>query len=164
MEIWDAYDREFHKIEGKTLLRGETVPEGMYHLVCEVALRHQNGDFLLMQRDPRKHRGGLWECTAGGSALAGESPEECALRELWEETGIRGKELSELGRTVSDEYRTIYVLYLAVAEGDRSAVTLQEGETVAFRWVKEAELFAMETGAFAAVRTLECLRARAEIS
>ena len=164
MEIWDAYDREFHKIEGKTLLRGETVPEGMYHLVCEVALRHQNGDFLLMQRDPRKHRGGLWECTAGGSALRGESPEECALRELWEETGIRGKELSELGRTVSDEYRTIYVLYLAVAEGDRSAVTLQEGETVAFRWVKEAELFAMETGAFASVRTLECLWARSEIS
>ena len=158
MELWDAYDGEFHKIAGKTLVRGEAVPEGMYHLVCEVALRHRDGTYLLMQRDPRKHLGGLWECTAGGSALLGESPEECALRELWEETGMRGEELSELGRLVHEGHRTLYVLYLAHTDKDKSAVTLQEGETVAFRWVKEEELFSMEASAFASVRTLERLR------
>ena len=25
MELWDAYDEKFNKIEGKTLVRGETV-------------------------------------------------------------------------------------------------------------------------------------------
>ena len=33
MEIWDAYDRNLEKIEGMTLIRGEKIPEGVYHLV-----------------------------------------------------------------------------------------------------------------------------------
>lgn len=55
MELWDAYDEKLNKIEGMTLVRGEEV---------------------------RKHLGGMWEATAGGSALQGEDPITCALREL----------------------------------------------------------------------------------
>lgn len=33
MELWDAYDRELNKLGGVTLVRGEKVPDGMYHLV-----------------------------------------------------------------------------------------------------------------------------------
>ena len=69
MELWDAYDRDFRKIDGKTLIRGEPVPEGLFHLVSEVIVRHADGSYLLMQRDPGKPLGGLWEATAGGSAL-----------------------------------------------------------------------------------------------
>ena len=88
MELWDAYDADFHRIEGKTLIRGEPVPEGIFHLVCDVLVKHTDGTFLLMQRAPGKHFGGMWEATAGGSALAGETPLECASRELREETGM----------------------------------------------------------------------------
>ena len=28
MELWDAYDRDFKKIQGVTLVRGEVIPEG----------------------------------------------------------------------------------------------------------------------------------------
>ena len=45
-----------------------------------------------MQRDFRKHLGGKWELTAGGSALQGETALECASRELREETGIAAEE------------------------------------------------------------------------
>ena len=41
-----------------------------------------------MQHDLRKHHGGEWEVTAGGSALQGENGLEAAIRELKEETGI----------------------------------------------------------------------------
>ena len=88
MELWDAYDEKLNKIEGKTLVRGEDVPDGVFHLVCEIIVRHADGTYLLMQRDHRKHLGGMWEATAGGSALQGEDPLTCALRELFEETGI----------------------------------------------------------------------------
>lgn len=74
MELWDAYDRELNKLGGVTLVRGEEVPDGMYHLVSEVIVKHTDGEFLLMQRAPTKHFGGMWEATAGGSALCGESP------------------------------------------------------------------------------------------
>ena len=35
-ERWDAYDRDFRRIEGLTLIRGGKIPEGVYHLVGEV--------------------------------------------------------------------------------------------------------------------------------
>ena len=80
MERWDAYDRNFRKVEGVTLIRGEPIPEGLCHLVCDVLVRHCDGTYLLMQRDRRKHYGGMWEATAGGSALQNETPMECAVR------------------------------------------------------------------------------------
>jgi len=64
MEVWDAYNKEFEKIEGMTLIRGEAIPDGVYHLVSDVIVRHADGTYLLMQRDSRKHFGGMWEATA----------------------------------------------------------------------------------------------------
>ena len=87
-ELWDAYDKKFNKIENTTLVRGETIPDGIYHLVSEVIVKHTDGSYLLMQRDLRKHHGGEWEVTAGGSALQGENGLEAAIRELKEETGL----------------------------------------------------------------------------
>ena len=72
MELWDAYDRDFKKVQGVTLIRGEKVPENYFHLVCDIIVRHADGSYLVMQRDKRKHLGGMWEATAGGSALQGE--------------------------------------------------------------------------------------------
>ena len=53
MELWDAYDRDFKKIQGVTLVRGEVIPEGFFHLVCEIIVRHIDGSYLIMQRDKR---------------------------------------------------------------------------------------------------------------
>ena len=30
MELWDAYDKDFKKIQGVTLIRGEEIPEGFF--------------------------------------------------------------------------------------------------------------------------------------
>ena len=141
MELWDAYDGEFRRIEGVSLVRGEPIPEGVYHLVCDVLVRHTDGSYLLMRRDPRKHYGGLWEATAGGAALRGGMPLDCARRELREETGIRAEELRELGRVRSAN--THYVEFLCETDWPKDRVTLQEGETVAYRWVSREELIAM---------------------
>ena len=103
MELWDAYDENFNLIEGVTLKRGEKIDGGVFHLVCDIIVRHTEGDYLIMQRDARKHYGGMWEATAGGSALVGESPYQCAVRELYEETGIHADTLTEVGRVVDNE-------------------------------------------------------------
>lgn len=144
MELWDAYDKDFRRIEGRSLVRGEDIPEGIYHLVCDVLVRHVDGSYLLMRRDPRKHHGGLWEATAGGSALQGEQPLDCARRELREETGIRAEELRELGRVRSGN--THYMEFLCVTDGPKDGVTLQEGETVAYRWVSRTEFLSLRSG------------------
>ena len=142
MEIWDAYDRDFKKIQGLTLIRGEAIPEGCFHLVCDVIVRHTDGSYLLMQRDKRKHFGGMWEATAGGSAIKNESPLECAIRELQEETGIDSDNLTEVGIVRSND--TIYVEFLCVTDCKKESITLQEGETIAYKWVSRRELLSMK--------------------
>ena len=42
MEIWDAYLRDGTKA-GVDLVRGEPIPEGLYHLVSDVLVRHRDG-------------------------------------------------------------------------------------------------------------------------
>ena len=144
MELWDAYDKDFNKIEGVTLERGKETPDGLFHLVCDIIVRHKDGEYLLMQRDIRKHFGGMWEATAGGSALKGETPFECAKRELSEETGINSDNLQEVGRVVSEEHKSYYIEYLCETDCDKNSVTLQEGETSAYKWVSKDELINMK--------------------
>ena len=141
MELWDAYDQELNKIKGMTLIRGQHIPEGVFHLVCDIIVKHTDGTYLLMQRDGRKHFGGMWEATAGGSAVQGETPLDCAVRELREETGIASDDLTEVGRITTND--TIYVEFLCVTSCDKDAVTLQAGETIAYQWVSRDELVAM---------------------
>ena len=82
MELWDLYDENYQRT-GETWLRGEArrIPEGRYHIVCDVLIRNRDGNYLLTLRDPRKEtHPGEWEASAGGSALAGETPEQAARR------------------------------------------------------------------------------------
>ena len=137
MEIWDAYYAD-GTLAGCDLVRGEPIPDGLYHLVSEILVRHTDGDYLLMQRDFSKpNYGGYFEATAGGSALNGEDAYFCAKRELREETGIDAGTLTNIGRFVSHD--TIYETFLCVTDCDKNSITLQEGETVSYKWINEAE-------------------------
>lgn len=137
MEVWDAYYADGTPA-GIDLIRGEPVPDGLYHMVSEILVRHTNGDYLLMKRDPRKTTyGGYEEATAGGSAIKGEDASTCAMRELREETGITASNLSHVSVTVTDG--VIYHAFLCVTDCEKNAIKLQEGETVSFRWIGEKE-------------------------
>ena len=142
MELWDAYDADFNKIEGITLVRGEeaSFSDDVFHLVCDILVRHIDGTYLLMQRDPRKHYGGMWEASAGGSALQGETPLNAARRELAEETGIVASDLIEVGRITDKSKHSVYAEFLCVTDWDKDKIQLQEGETVNYRWVSTDEL------------------------
>ena len=70
----------------------------------------------------------MWEATAGGSALQGEDPLTCALRELSEETGIKADKLTEVGRVLHHLHKTIYVDYLCETDVDKDGVVLQNGK------------------------------------
>ncbi len=154
MEIWDAYDGNLNKIVGMSLVRGEPIPNGCFHLVSEIIVKHSDGSYLLMQRDKRKHFGGMWEATAGGSALREESPFDCAIRELREETGISSNRLIEIGRVLHHGHKTIYVEYLCNTAIDKSSIVLQEGETSAYQWIYANDLRKMSKDELATQRIL----------
>lgn len=134
-ELWDAYDREGTPL-GFDLVRGEPMPEGVYHLVADIFPVTTDGRVLITKRHPDKAWGGYWETTAGG-VVKGETPVEGALRELREETGVvlSARDLHPLcmdTRRGIDGLNTIYHRFVAFFDPAEQTIRLQEGETVAY--------------------------------
>ncbi len=137
MELWDAYTKD-GVATGGTLVRGEPVPEGLYHLVCEVLVRHADGSYLAMKRWHKKEGyPGWWETTAGGSALKGEDMWQCVRRELREETGLDAEIFTHIGCRITEDSPVIFHSFLCELDCDKTSVTLQEGETEDYCWFSE---------------------------
>ena len=156
LEKWDAYDKNFNIINNVILIRGHKIPQDVYHLVSEIVVKHPDGTYLLMQRDYCKHLGGMWELTAGGSALQGEKPLECAIRELKEETGIVTTDLIEIDRIVHEKHQSLYVEFLCIVDCNKDEIKLQKGETISYKWVTRKEILNMQEE-IASSRTLSML-------
>ncbi len=139
MEIWDAYFENGEKA-GCDLVRGEPIPEGLYHLACDVLVRHIDGDYLLMKRASDKDMfPGMYEATAGGSAIKGENAIDCIKRELTEETGIVSENFTEIAYFCFPERNTLFYCFLCETDCDKSSIVFQKGETEAYKWVTEDE-------------------------
>ena len=139
MELWDAYSKN-EELTGDTLVRGEEIPKGLYHLVCEVLVRHADGSFLCMKRSVRKpNYGGWYEATAGGSALQGEDKWQCIERELFEETGILCKDFREVACIREEKKQAFFHCFVCTVNCDKDSVRLQEGETEDYLWLSEEE-------------------------
>ena len=138
-ELWDLTDREGHST-GKTFWRDsrEKIPQGLYHVVVEIWVTTSDGRVLLTRRHPHKFNGLKWETTCG-SSLAGETPVEAAVRELFEEVGIcvNTECLTRLGRIVYNNFIT-ESFHLALQAP--VPVTMQQSEVVDARYVPFAHL------------------------
>lgn len=162
-ELWDAYDCNFNKIDNVTFVREgneptSVIPDGMYHLVSEIIVKHTDGTYLLMRRDFKKKYGGAWELTAGGSVLKGESAYEGAVRELKEETGIVSDSLQEIGRVVRDIHHAVYAIYLCITDCDKNSIILQDGETIDYRWIDRESMLEMSEDELVSKRQIELIK------
>ena len=139
MELWNAYTRE-GMLTDQILVRDELIPEGLYHLVSEVLVRHVDGSFLCMKRAMcKKLYPGYYETSAGGSALMGEDQYQCVKRELWEETGIWCNEFVEVGTWIEESSHSIFYEFVCMVDCDKDSIRLQEGETESYLWMSKEE-------------------------
>ena len=87
MELWDLYTED-RQCTGEEHIRGNELPENLYHLVVHVWIKNSKGEYLVSQRSTNRPAFPLmWECV-GGSVLKGESSIEGAIREAKEEVGV----------------------------------------------------------------------------
>ena len=139
MEKWDAYTRD-GKLTDTVLIRGEIIPEGLYHIVCEVLVRHKDGSYLLMKRARNKEAyPSFFEATAGGSALQGEDEYACVKRELFEETGIACNTFKEVASHIVDRGNVFFHCFVCETDCDKDSIVLQNGETEEYKWLTEEE-------------------------
>ena len=86
-ELWDVTDAAGTPT-GRTHRRGDSdFPDGLFHVVSAVCVVRADGLVLITQRAATKDWALSWEFPAG-SALAGETSVDAAVRELREETGL----------------------------------------------------------------------------
>ena len=141
-ERWDLYDAQGRRT-GRTMLRGEEVPAGLYHLAVHIWPRNSRGEFLVQRRAPGvQWKPNLWAVT-GGSAIAGEDAQAAARRELREEIGYdaRDGELEQvacLRRTNS--FCGVFSLRI---DWPAEQFVLQPEEVSAVQWCDSAKLMRM---------------------
>lgn len=141
MELWDIYDEERRKT-GRTAIRDVTpLAEGEYHLVVHVCVFSSDGKMLIQRRAQEKNYGGLWDVTAGGSALAGETSKQAAERELMEEMGISLR-LPRPSFTANFE-RGFNDVFLTQADIPLSSLVFQKEEVSGAKWATREEVFQM---------------------
>ena len=134
MELWDAYDRQGKKT-GWTIVRGEAIPDGSYHLVSCVVVRHTDGDFLILRRSVQKEAyPNILEIGVGGCAMQGEDALVCAKRELEEETGIVCDTFTETGRYIDEYSQAIYEGYLCITDIPKDQIRLIPEENSEYFW------------------------------
>ena len=132
-EYFDLYSADRRSL-GRKILRGAPIPRGEYHIVVQIMTINNRGEILLTQRVPEKTSGGRWECS-GGCAISGETSRAAAVRELFEETGIRTSpdeiEL-EWSITTDSMLRDFYIVNKNVS---LESIRLQSAEVCAAKWV-----------------------------
>ena len=142
MEIWELVDGE-GKPTGVLYERGskKEIPEGMFFRVVEVWTMIGN-KLLVTQRHPSKWMGLKWEVTGGG-VVVGESIREAAVRELFEETGVKAEqnEIVELGvRKFGTAMVSSFILRLSTTPG----FNFDADEVVGYKLVSRNEFINMK--------------------
>lgn len=139
MEKRDLYD-ERRLPTGKTIYKGEPVPEGSYIIVVLVFIQNSEGKFLIQKRSKRKN--GKF-ATTGGHPKSGEDSVQGIITEVKEEIGLDispediqlyfgGK--SETERVFWDDY------YIKLDVDNIEKLNLQEEEVESLHWFSEEEI------------------------
>ncbi len=143
MEILDIYDENKIKT-GKTAKRGEKLGKGEYRFAVHVCIFNSDGKMLIQQRAKNKDGwSSMWDITAGGSVLSGETSSEAIERELFEELGIRHSFKNirpHMTYSFSEGYNDIYIIKEDI---DLGSLKLQPEEVEAVKWADAEEIVSM---------------------
>jgi isopentenyldiphosphate isomerase len=128
--------------------KAEVHRDGDWHRAAHVWIVASDGRLLLQRRSLRKENyPGLWDVSAAGHLSAGETSKECAVRETFEELGLRidARELQFLatlrescvlngGTYIDNEIHDVFIVRRDV---DVGALALQDGEVDDVALVRE---------------------------
>lgn len=107
-------------------------------------IENERGDYLMLHRTKKEHdlNEGKW-IGVGGKFEPGETPEECLLREVYEETGLTLTNYRFRGIVtfLSNEWESEY-MHLFTA--DKYEGTLRECSEGELAWIPKKDIFQLE--------------------
>jgi len=148
MEIIDIYDRD-GRPTGRTRERRSPLKPGEYSRIVQVVVFNSRGQILIQQRAAHKFWGSMWDLSACGCLLAGETGREAASRELKEELGL-ACDFSEMIPPATVFYGEGFTdVFLQEMDMEIADLKLQEEEVQAARWEDPERILGMiEEGTF----------------
>lgn len=150
MELWDLYDKDRVKT-GRTMVRGSEFEDDYYHLVPHICIFNSDNQMLIQQRQPFKQGwSGYWDVSAAGSAVAGDTSQTAAEREVFEEIGYKA-DFSNLRPMFTIHSKHAFQDFYVIVDDeiDISKLKLQYEEVAQVKWATLDEIYAMiENGEF----------------
>jgi 8-oxo-dGTP diphosphatase len=121
-------------------LRDAARREGISDFVIGVAV-FRDRKLLVVRRVPDDYRGGMYELPGGG-VESGETFAECVVRELFEETGLRVRAITDFlgGFDYATRTKSRVRKYSFVVEAEPGQVALAPGEHDAHAWIDATAL------------------------
>lgn len=143
-ERWDLYTKEREKT-GRTHRRGDAMPQDQYRLAVHVCIFNSKNQLLIQQRQPyKKGWPNMWDVSAAGSAVSGESSAQAAQRELMEELGL-AVSLSEVRPFFTMSFPNGFDdFYVIEQDVNIAELHLQEEEVRQVRWAEKEDVVKMQ--------------------
>ena len=142
MEHRDLYDIN-RTLTGKTIFKGDSIPENNYIVVVQVFIQNSEGKFLIQKRN--KEKNGKY-ATTGGHPKSGETSIQGIISEVKEEIGlnINPKDLKLYYSGRSDSQRVFWDdYYIKMDVPNIQHLPLQKEEVESVCWLSIDEIKAL---------------------
>jgi len=140
MEVWDLFNR-LGEFQGRSIQRGESIPDGLYHRIIHVWIFNEKSEFLIQQRAAHL----LWFpsrwATTTGSVVSGENDMKlAAYREVWEELGFSDAHLDLEWEKELIIGHSLVTIYKAFLPSHRIQQVKTNEEVADIKWMKKSKI------------------------
>jgi len=148
VEYWDVIDEHGNKT-GRLHERGKPMEKGEYHLVVQVWIMNNKGEYLISRRTQDiGWWSGLWQ-TTGGAAVKGDDSLATALKETKEEIGImlepkNGRLFKRYSEPHKNDDGSVFIdVWLFRQDFNIETIVLQPEETCDAIWAGKEKIIQM---------------------
>lgn len=142
MEILDVYDK-YKTLTGKKILKGqynELLP-GEYTLLTYVAIFNSENEMLIQKRQAELDRHpNLWDISASGHVISGETSDEAIERKLYEELGHKHEFVEDLAYFTINNNKSFGDVYIINDDIDINDLRLDYKKVQNVTWATKDEI------------------------
>ena len=142
MEILDVYDK-YKTLTGKKILKGQynELLQGEYTLLTYVAIFNSENEMLIQKRQAELDRHpNLWDISASGHVISGETSDEAIERKLYEELGHKHEFVEDLAYFTINNNKSFGDVYIINDDIDINDLRLDYKKVQNDTWATKDEI------------------------
>lgn len=142
MEILDVYDK-YKTLTGKKILKGQynELLQGEYTLLTYVAIFNSENEMLIQKRQAELDRHpNLWDISASGHVISGETSDEAIERKLYEELGHKHEFVEDLAYFTINNNNSFGDVYIINDDIDINDLRLDYKKVQNVTWATKDEI------------------------